>query len=58
MDDQIAQQIADQLALIAKGVEVQNDHLASIATRLDDIRDEVNYVGQSVVSLSEPPAAE
>lgn len=58
MNDQIAQQIADQLSLIAKGLDVQNEHLRSIAFKLESIEDQVNYVGQGVVSLASPPESE
>jgi hypothetical protein len=51
MNDQIAQQIADQLSLIAKALEVQNEHLRSLDLEFGNIRDEINYVGQSVVGL-------
>ena len=55
MNDQIAQQIAEKLSLIAKALEVQNEHMHSIDVELGNIRDEINYVGQSVVSLAPAP---
>ena len=55
MNDQIVQQIADQLSLIAKALDVQNEHLRSIDRVLDEINDNVNYVGQGVMGLNAPP---
>lgn len=58
MNDEIAQQIADKLDLIAKALDTQNDHLRSIDRVLDEISDNVNYVGQGVMGLNPPPEEE
>lgn len=51
MNDSAQRLIADQLSIIVRVLEVQNEHLGSIAHRLESIEDAATYIGQSVASL-------